>query len=266
VVGGFNSLEIQYTVTNDELLSVIPILPETVTDAVYNLDKIVERRTTNTRLVTTGTAATTYTVPLYEVGQNKLFVFVDGIKSIASTQGYQRASFPLNPLGSPSVDTPVQIDCTVPIADPDLPIIGSPPQQYGFEVSVDGGLAQTITIDPTVVDSQYTFCDMIADINGQLVGAYATLEDSGIVIYSDSHGTGSSILITDGDSGSPATIFPLFASINYFDSLETPVDGVTYGYNEIGGYAELSESIEFNSSVDTSTIEFIVAGQSGIPL
>lgn len=251
---GFTSGADVYTTQADEVLDNLPVLPTTLDEAIHDLDKSLRRRTTFGRSVAAGTGASTYDTPAYVVGSNKLFVFVDGLKFRGSTFGYQRVLFTLDPLGSPV--TPQQLGCSTSGLS-----TGSPLVTYAFSVSVDGGGAQEILIEDA--DS---FCDVIDQINAQLTGAVAVLEDSAIIIYSDTTGASSSIDITDGPVGSPSPESDLFASLLYFDSIETPVDGADLQYDEVGTFGTVSTQVTFNVSVNTQDLEFISCGRSEIPL
>lgn len=264
IPGFITGTSIAYNTLPSELLGQLPpvVVPTNLDEAVHNLDNIVRRRTTPRRSVQTGIGGSPpqliYTTPRYEVESFKLFVFVDGIKVIASQRGYQSVLFDTMVLGSPPIGGPMQLSCDV---DPVLTGgIGSPQYDYDFDVTVDGGAPQTITINGGTNEAD-TFCSVVDTINEQLVGAYAILEDQAITIYSNSLGAGSSIAITDGTLGSP--IFPLFGSMLYYDSIDAAVAGADYDYDEIGFPGGLSTSVAFLAPVTGQTLEFIVIGQNG---
>lgn len=267
VIPGFpSSTTIAYTAIPSELLGQLPItvVPTNIDEAVHNLDNVVRRRTTPRRSVQTGVGGSPpqliYTTPQYEVESNKLFVFVNGIKYVASMRGYQSVLFDTMVLGSP-IGGPMQLNCDI---DPVLTGGGgSPEYDYEFDVVVDGGAPQTITINGGTNEAD-TFCNVVDTINAQLVGATAILEDQAITIYSNSIGTGSSIAITDGSVGSP--ILPLFATMQYFDSIAAAVPGDDFEYDEIGVPGSLSTSIAFLAPVENDVLEFIVIGQNGTSL
>lgn len=264
-VSGFSNTLTTYTPQPEELLGKLPLIPTSTQQAIHDLDTVLERRTTFTREVSTGHTGTALATPDYEVGSNKLFVFVDGLKRYANTRGYQRVLFSLDPLGSPA--TPDFLDCEA--VDPALPESGgSPSFLYSFDVVVDGGAPQTITIDSSQPVA-FSFCSIVAAINAQMTGATAVLEDSAIVIYSDSDGTGSSIAITDGTVGSPN--FPLFANMQYYNSIEAASAGVTYHYSETSGgpvvpVGGIETGITFTAALTAGqVVEVIVCGQTGYP-
>lgn len=263
IAGFITGTSITYNALPSELLGQLPlvVVPTNLDEAVHNLDNIVRRRTTPRRVIDIGVGGSPpqliYTTPRYEVESYKLFVFVDGIKYVASQRGYQSVLFDTMVLGSP-VGGPLQLSCDV---DPVLTGgLGSPQYDYEFDVVVDGGAPQTIVINGGTNEAD-TFCSVVDTINLQLVGARAVLEDQAITIYSNSVGAGSSIAITDGTLGSP--IFPLFGSMLYFDSIDAAVPGADYDYDEIGLPGFLSTSIAFLAPVTGQTLEFIVLGQNG---
>jgi hypothetical protein len=263
ISGFITGTSITYNALPSELLGQLPpaIVPTNLDEAVHNLDNIVRRRTTPRRSVQTGIGGSPpqliYTTPRYEVESFKLMVFVDGIKYVASQRGYQSVLFDTMVLGSP-IGGPMQLSCDV---DPVLTGgIGSPQYDYEFDVVVDGGAPQTIVINGGTNEAD-TFCSVVDTINQQLVGAQAILEDQAITIYSNSVGVGSSIAITDGTLGSP--IFPLFATMAYYDSIDAAVPGADYDYDEVGFPGGLSTSVAFLAPVTGMTLEFIVIGQNG---
>lgn len=249
-----------YTPAPGELLDNLPVPPETIEQAIHNLDKVVKRKSTPKRVVATPIIGPgVVTVPQYEVGSNSLFVFINGLKAIASISGHQSVQFDLSQTGSP-VFAPNQLDCTTLAGLFD----GEVSTTYEFSVTIDGTAPQTVSIngDNTALD---TFCSLVAEINNQLSGATAVLEDSAITIYSDSTGPTSTILINDAVGPSP---LPLFGSMSFFDSFSTPEVGSTHDYTEIGPAATLSTTISLISVTGGSpgdTLEAIVLGGTGAP-
>lgn len=83
--------------------------------------------------------------------------------------------------------------------------------EVSFDVSVDGGLAQTVTLNVDTVN-QATF---LAVINAQLTGATASVNSSNqLVITSDTPGAASSIAVSayDGDVDGNTTVITDFAT------------------------------------------------------
>lgn len=103
-----------------------------------------------------------------------------------ATAGYQDIDLPL--IGSPAV----------PVVGTDL--VGLAVGLYDFDVNVDSLGAQLILVN--IVGGE-TYDDLLADINGQLIGATAAIVSGDIRITSSSTGTLSSISITAG-VGSPS--------------------------------------------------------------
>jgi hypothetical protein len=85
---------------------------------------------------------------------------------------------------------------------------------YTFDVEVDGGAAQTISINSADITD---YNSLILEINDDLVGATASIVAGNIRITSDSIGVSSSILITD---------ITLFATITDSNAIDPAVAGV----------------------------------------
>lgn len=75
---------------------------------------------------------------------------------------------------------------------------------YGFQLTVDGGVAQdiVITVDPVDIDG------LVADINTKITGASCALVSGNIVFTSDTTGAESSILVTNTVAGLVTALFP----------------------------------------------------------
>lgn len=250
---------LHYEPTTSTPLSQFTSVPSTAFGAIRALEAYTTRRTSPTRsVITTSVPTTTVTVPSYEVGTDKLMVFVNGVKQIASFMGYQ----------------PVNLNAAnlLLVSDIDYPceITGLPNDttELVAEISIDGGASQLISIPGQ--DAQ-DYCALISQINAQLVGGTATYFDGYIVVYSDTHGSSSSVSIVDGVSGSPAVgspptvSIPLFGALTEFVSIGTAVSGSDFSYEEVGAYGTTSTTIQFLSSLSSGvTIEAVVLGSSGI--
>lgn len=75
---------------------------------------------------------------------------------------------------------------------------------YGFELTVDGGVAQdiVITVDPVDIDG------LVADINTKITGASCALVSGNIVFTSDTVNAESSIAVTNTVAGLVTALFP----------------------------------------------------------
>ncbi|MDP1931192.1 MAG: flagellin [Gammaproteobacteria bacterium] len=76
----------------------------------------------------------------------------------------------------------------------DTGVVGAGATNATFDVYVDGGLVQSVNVNANVADAD----DLLAEINGQLTGATASINDDGeLVITSDSTGSSSSVQIAN---------------------------------------------------------------------
>lgn len=245
-----NATSLPYSAQNGavELLGNLPTPPTTAVSAIRNLDKIVRRRTTPRRSVFTGTSAVTYTVPQYEIGSDKLFVYVDGVKFIASTRGRQSVNFTVPALVQ-------QLDESI--------LTGlNPASTYGCQITVNG-TPFVITIAGTLLQN---FLDVAEQINAAIgASGEAFLLDREILVISNNQGSGSSVSIVDGAPGATN----LFSSLPYSASIGLAVAGVTHGYAEAtGNVGAVGSTITFTGAagvVDGNTIEAIVLGDTGVP-
>lgn len=254
-----------YTPLGNELLANLTAAPTTANDAIHDLDNVVRRRTKATRFVQAGvTGQTTYNVPQYVVGSSKLQLFVDGVKWISSTLGYQRVLFTL-----PSSIN--QLDCSTQTL---LDVTGS--TTYTFSISVDLDTPVVVTLTGAATAGIGSFCGLVNELNtyfgANSIGATAALEDdNGITVYSNTHGAGSSINMTAGGTD-------LFTSAQFFNKYGTAADGIpadldqtggaSYGYDEVGNYGALASTIVIdpvNPDLPTNSnfIEAIVIGGTG---
>lgn len=113
---------------------------------------------------------------------------------------------------------------------------------YTADVAVDGGVAQTVSIDPAV-EGVISIDDLIAELNEQIDGANVELSDGDIIITSVSAGVGSSITVTDGG------VNPLFGTVTGFVSTGTEVaaTGSNKSYNVAitGGSLTIDNGVTF---------------------
>lgn len=81
-------------------------------------------------------------------------------------------------------------------------------------VSVDGGPAQTVTFNPAsfAVPAAATPAEVVTALNAQLVGTTASVVDGKVVLRSNTTGTASTLLVTDG-AGAPAAALGLSTTL-----------------------------------------------------
>lgn len=153
-----------------------------------------------------------------------------------TTSGYQEVAFTFFVLGG----------------DPTNLGIGS----YDFDVEIDGGLAQNISI--SITTGTETFDDLIILMNAALTGATASIVDGGIRVTSDTSGVSSSILLSPGTGGSPSS--DLFSSIDPGSpgpTYETPVNGTAFVYDDL--FASI-QRVDFSILSANSLFGFVVGG------
>jgi len=228
--------------------------------------------TTILRDVQATTGAATYTMldVVYLVGSEKLSVFVNGLKSITNTRGYQKITFATPDPLFPGSNSGLAATDPTPIGSPEA--IPAPLYTYTFNVTVDGVGPYLITISPyyDVLPSTgspttpgfYTYEALAADINAELIGSpyinatFSMTLDS-YKMVSNQNTSASAISITDVD---------LFSSISGGASgaatIQSAVPGVVYDYEEVG--TGTSNQITFEpGSIPPSgnTVEFVIIGQ-----
>lgn len=216
---------ITYSPSTDTLLSDLSGPPSAVADAINQLDNIVARRTKNSRTIITASAAQTLvTVAEYGAYTNSLFVFVDGLKQIASLPGEHQPVF-LNIVAN-TIPTGLANDAT----------------SYTASVVVDGGASQPISV---VGSASQTFKDLITEINVDITGGTVMLNDGEMVFISDTYGSTSTIVVTDID---------LFSNLLGFDFIDTPVTGTDYDYEEQATADSPATEIIFNVGLGAGQI------------
>lgn len=269
-----------YLPISGENLNKLPIVPTTIDKAIHELDRSLKRRTKPKRFVSQGLANGggtlvsgfyVYNTPSYEVGSSKLNFFIDGVKWVASTFGYQRVLFNYSGATSPPGFQSLGLnELSSNVVSALLPAT-----TYDFNIVVDGGSPTNVTLnDPSIV----TFGGLVALINARMatlsVTATAVLEDdNAITFYSNTHGTGSSISLSAGTND----VFSV-TNIAFIDKLGTSSDGIaadraqqsgaTYGYHEVGNQGSISSTIRIDAAnperpTSANTLEFIVSGNNG---
>jgi len=127
---------------------------------------------------------------------------------------------------------------------------------YSFDVAVDGGAAQTITITGS---NAQTISALISEINAQLTGATAVFypQDNGYIrIKSNSEGSSSTIAITDTN---------LFSSLtNANANAETAVAGQTLVKPSIKDFYWSSCAFTYNGSVLSFVRNIELSGDNGL--
>lgn len=109
------------------------------------------------------------------------------------------------------------------------PLVGS---TLEASIVVDGGAPVALSL---LVAGGETFQDVLDNLNATLTGvAVATLVDNNIRVTSLSTGTLSTVVITDGGTGSPVPV-PYFANLNTFTGLAASVAGLGSGALEALG-------------------------------
>lgn len=176
----------------------------------------------------------------YTAGFNNLQIFINGIKQIANTRGFQDINQNNQPFIYPDVATGLTNDPTV----------------YSFNISVDGNANQLVQV---IGSNCQTYGKLLNEINtffiNNVINARCINLFGSISIYSDFSGSASSISITDID---------LISNIVGL-VLNTPDAGIDWDYSEQSkyGYSEAS-LIQFNNPVPiNSRIEFIALPVGG---
>lgn len=176
----------------------------------------------------------------YTAGFNNLQIFVNGIKQIANTRGFQDINQNNQPFIYPDVATGLNNDPTL----------------YSFNISVDGNANQLVQVTGSACQ---TYGKLLNEINtifiNNIINARCINLTGSISIYSDSSGSTSSISITDID---------LISNIAGL-VLNTPDAGLDWDYSEQSKYGYIEASlIQFNDPVPiNSRIEFIALPVGG---
>jgi hypothetical protein len=188
----------------------------------------------------------------YDVGQNNLNVYVNGIKQIASEAGYRKLVGNAGFLMTKGTRTG----------------LGAGP--YTFDITVDGGTTVTISVSGTTTIGELADAiNAVADTNYWQSGTpnsnYAFgcgVYDGAIVFYSGNPGTGSSITLADGASS------PLFANIvgdaGSTGAFTVSIGGsnvyapATYGYTEVGRHGDGSDTIVLTPAPPSGAVVEIV--------
>jgi len=132
--------------------------------------------------------AFSFTTETYQAGLNRLQVFVNGVKQYANERAYQKIPF----VGGLGISQSAKLFGNL---DTNL---------YTLDIAVDGAAASTMT---AIGYHLQIYQDIVDQINADIAGVTAVWSerDTAIVVYSDTTGTGSQIVITDGTAGSPST-------------------------------------------------------------
>ena len=168
----------------------------------------------------------------YNVGENKLQVFMNGVKQYASECGKSVISL-YNPIIGLTSDTGLAISTP-----------------YSFDITVDGGVPDTVTIT-TPAMAPYTFLQLLLDIDTELVslslpvavGLEQYLDRIEFIFTSHTFGSGSAVTVSFG-------VGSLFDSI-VTTSTSAPVNSTittNYAYAEFGLPGEPSTQIDFTSA------------------
>lgn len=139
---------------------------------------------------------------------------------------------------------------------------------YTFTVAVDGGSAQTVSIDSSAApwSTNQTVATTIAEINRQLDGCVAFIEDSGtdagkLIIKSTNAGTGSIIDVTAGATD----LLAVLESGNAFSAI-TEVGGTgsgtitTYNVPITGGSLTIENNVTYLTPEELGKVNIPIAG------
>lgn len=194
--------------------------------AVYQLQRQVERQLIVSTGVTTVNLASKMA---YGVGENKLQIFVNGIKQYASERGSSIISYASAVIGLESATGL------------------TPSTAYSFDITVNGGAPTTVTIT-TPAATPYTFVELLFDISTAL----ATLAVNAVVNI-DQHSDRLDFVFTSLLSGNGSAVTVSFGVGSLFNSIVAttvtpPVNTaitVDYAYNEVGVPGETSTQVSF---------------------
>lgn len=173
----------------------------------------------------------------YIAGFNSLQIYINGLKQIASTRGYIELFRSLTPDIYPGGATGLANDPTV----------------YTFNISVDGGANQLISITGS---NAQRFAELKIEINSQITGARSFIQEGGLTFISNSSGNTSSIAISDVN---------LFSSLSGGVSFDPAVTGVNFDYEEYGEYGYNDNTlIQFTSVIPSGNLmEFVIMTTGG---
>lgn len=226
-----------YIVSQAVALGTYPSPP--VYDTITYLDQAVydARRPVHREVITSPGAVTSFDLSQsgtrpdmeYNVCENKLQIFVNGVKQYANECGKSVIALYDSIIGLTS----------------DTGLVPATP--YSFDITVDGGAPVTVTIT-TPVTSPYTHLQLLLDIDAELttlsipasVNIEQYLDRVEFIFTSHTNGSGSSITVSFG-------VGSLFESI-VTTSTSAPVNTTItadYAYAEIGLPGEPSTQIDF---------------------
>lgn len=215
--------------------------------ALSGLDILLKKRTTPTRKVVSNTTASisspssTDSTPEYQVGSNKLFIYINGLKKIANTHAV--ASILLN--GFPDVfgDTGLASGTT-----------------YNMNISVNGSSPVNCSVTPSYTAPLfYSYYNLISDL-AAVVPTGVTVEWGayGIDFISNTSGNSSSISITSGAND-------ISNNLADYQSTTPAGSGKTYDYSENGQYGSMSSQITYTTTITQPYVmESIIIGSTGI--
>lgn len=192
--------------------------------AIYELRRPVRRQL----IVSTGVTTINFDSSMaYDVGTNKMQIFVNGVKQYANERGMSTITLTNFVIGLTS-DTGLALSTL-----------------YSFNITVDGGSPIPVSITTPAV-GPYKYSDLMADITNAMLLAVVPatvvlqqyLDRMEIVFYSTSTGSGSSVVISYSGG-------ELFTSM---PDASSPV-GVSivtdYAYEEVGAVGETSTQVVF---------------------
>jgi len=185
-----------------------------------------------------GTTTTFNLGETYDVGSNRLQVFVDGNKKYMSERGVATAKF--------SHTDPLAIDTRV---------TGLSAGVYGFDVALNGAAAVPVTIS---IASQPTYGELFMLIDAALTAASlsisVTMEQRRtfleLYLTSDVYGPTSAVVITAPSSGS--NLFTSITTLQSQTSTSTPPRALAY--QEVGSVGDTSNSIVFATAPAVGTL------------
>lgn len=214
-----------------------PVIP------LYNAITTLDQRLTDLarpvkRKVTPATGNTTYALGSdmsYSVADNRLMVFVNGVKKYASERGSSKIVFSAPSIGARTL----------------IGLNGT----YVFNVSVDGGPSTQLSIVATPVTNYYQLAVLISQaISSQGLAVSVDIDQSYnqfiLLFKSNSSGAGSGVTVSYAAG-------ELFRAITASSAPTNVTITQTLDYKEIGTPGEASSTIQF-ASVQTGLIEVLV--------
>lgn len=197
----------------------------------------VDSRQQNVPRLVDDLGGTSFSTPNYTTGFNNLWVFLQGVKQLISTRGFQDAQLLSAVLASTSTGL-------------------STLNTYDFDISIDGAPNITVTV---IGNNAQNYGDLVTEINSNVSFAavgHVALVQGAFRFFSNTYGALGTVNITQGPI---VAAFDLFAGLTDFISLDTPVAGTDGAYEEAGEYGSQNGSITTTSVIPAAAVmEFLI--------